>query len=271
MPTVALPQGTIHYAETGAGRPVVFVHGYLMGGELWQRLASELAPLGSHQVALRRDADLSPTGLARLIADFLDALDLQDVTLVGNDTGGALCQLVVTRHPERIGRLVLTNCDAFENFPPRAFRPLIWAARARLLTALIQTMRLRLLQRAPLAYGWLSARPLPDAVLDEWLAPFLQDRGVRRDTRRAFAGMDPALLLDAAAALASFDRPVLIAWARDDRFFPLDHAHRLAAILPDARVEEIADARTFVSWDQPERLADLVADFALSERAGAPA
>jgi pimeloyl-ACP methyl ester carboxylesterase len=224
-----------------------------------QHLRPDL-PLGSHRTPLERDADLSPTGLARLIADFLAALDLQDVTLVGNDTGGALCQLVVTRHPERVGRLVLTNCDAFETFPPKAFRPLVVGARLRLLTATMQSMRVGALRRLPIAYGWLTKRPLPHDVLEEWVRPFLTTRGVRRDTRKAMAGLDPAILLDNAPRLREFDRPVLIAWAPEDRFFPVADAHRLAAVFPDARVVEIPDARTFVSWDQPERVAGLIAD-----------
>jgi pimeloyl-ACP methyl ester carboxylesterase len=183
------------------------------------------------------------------------------VTLVGNDTGGALCQLVVTRHAERVGRLVLTNCDAFDNFPPKAFRGLVLAARAHLLTAAMQPMRLRRVRRLPIAYGWLTKR-VPDEFLDAWAEPFLTDAGVRRDTRRVLAGVDPGLLLDTAARLRSFDRPVLLAWAPEDRFFPLEHARRLAAIFPDARVVEVPDSRAFVSLDQPERLAALIRDFA---------
>ena len=210
---------------------------------------------------MRPDADLSPHGLARLIAGVLDALDLHDVTLVGNDTGGALCQLVVGRHPERVGRLVLTDCDAFENFPPKAFRPLVWAARAHLLTAALQPLRVPRLRRLPLAYGLLTRRTLPDALLEGWTRPFLSDAGVRRDARKVFAGIDRGALLDNAARLAEFDRPVLLAWAARDPFFPIEHARRLAAIFPDARVAEIADARAFVSLDQPERLAGLLDEF----------
>jgi pimeloyl-ACP methyl ester carboxylesterase len=270
VPEIALAQGTVRYRDDGAGTPVVFVHGVLVDGQVWtpvtdgldglRRVVPDL-PLGSHRVPMRPDADLSPTGLAKLIADFLAALDLRDVTLVGNDTGGALCQLVVTRHPERIGRLVLTNCDAFDNFPPKLFRGLVLAARAHLLTAAIQPMRLRAARRLPIAYGWLAHR-VPDELLDAWVEPFLTDAGVRRDTRRVLAGVDRGLLLDTAARLRSFDRPVLLAWAPEDRFFPLEHARRLAAIFPDARVVEVPGSRTFVSLDQPERLMALIRDFA---------
>jgi pimeloyl-ACP methyl ester carboxylesterase len=277
MPEIQLPQGTIRYRDEGEGSPVVFVHGLLVNGRLWEPVVERLdgvrrivpdLPLGSHSTPMARDADLSPTGLAQLIADFIAALDLRDVTLVGNDTGGALCQLVVGRHSERIGRLILTDCDVFENFPPKAFRGLVIAARARLLTAAMQPVRLRAVRRLPLAYGWLTKRPVPDDVLDGWVQPFLRNAGVRRDARRATAALDPALLFDNAPQLAAFDRPVLIAWAPEDRFFPLSDAHRLAALFPDARVVEIPDARTFISWDQPDRLAGLIADAVRPPAAG---
>jgi pimeloyl-ACP methyl ester carboxylesterase len=278
MPEITLPQGTIHYRDEGDGPPLVFVHGALVNGTLWDPVVERLTgrarcivpdlPLGSHRTPLNRDADLTPHGLAQLIADFLAALDLEDVTLVGNDTGGGLCQFVAVRHPERLGGLVLTNCDAFENFPPKAFRPLVLSARAHLLTAFLQSVRLRPVRRLPIAYGWLSKRPVPDDVLDAWVRPFLTNAGVRRDTRRFLAAVDPALLLDNAARLGEFGRPVLLAWAPEDRFFPVAHAHRLAALFPDARVEEIRDARTFVSWDQPDRLAELVASTVRPPAAG---
>jgi pimeloyl-ACP methyl ester carboxylesterase len=271
MPEITLEHGTLGYRDEGSGPPVVFVHGALVNGTLWDPVVERLAgsvrcivpdlPLGSHATAMRPDADLSPTGLARLIAGLIEALDLRDVTLVGNDTGGALCQFVATRHPERIGRLVLTDCDAFDNFPPKAFRTLVLAARSHTLTAAMQPFRLRAPRRLPLAYGWLTKHPVPDAVLDGWVRPFLADRGVRRDARRFLAALDGGLLLDNTARLVEFDKPVLIAWASDDPFFPVEHAHRLAAIFPDARVVEIPDARAFVSQDQPERLAELLRDF----------
>jgi pimeloyl-ACP methyl ester carboxylesterase len=273
MPDVQLSQGTIRYREDGSGPPVVFLHGALVDGRLWEPVVQRLRdrarcivpelPLGSHELPLREDADLSPHGLAALIAGFLEALDLRGVTLVGNDTGGGLAQLVAVRHPERLGRLVLTDCDAFENFPPKAFRPLVAAAKVPgALTALLAPMRLPAARRLPLAYGWLAKRPIPRDVMHGWTGRALQDAGVMRDLRKALAGLAPATLLDNAPKLTGFAKPVLLAWAREDRFFPVEHAHRLAAIFPDARVAEIGDAYTFVSWDQPDRLAELIGDFA---------
>jgi pimeloyl-ACP methyl ester carboxylesterase len=134
-----LPQGVVSYRELGTGDPVVMVHGLLNNGLLWREVAETLAkdfrviapdwPLGSHQPAMEPNADLSPPGLAALVAAFLEELDLRGVTLVGNDTGGAICQLVAVDHPERLARLVLTPCDAYDNFPPAMFRPLLLAAR----------------------------------------------------------------------------------------------------------------------------------------------
>ena len=129
---VELSQGRIRYRDIGEGEPIVFVHGYLVDSQLWSDTAEQLAtshryllpdwPLGAHRTAMNENADLSPPGIANLIADFMEALDLSGVTIVGNDSGGAMSQVLVTRRPERVGRLVLTNCDTYDNFPPSIFK-----------------------------------------------------------------------------------------------------------------------------------------------------
>jgi pimeloyl-ACP methyl ester carboxylesterase len=269
----SLPQGPVAYSETGSGPPIVLVHGALVDGRLWERVTPLLAgehrcivpdlPLGSHRAPMAPDADLSPPGLARLVADFIADLDLDDVTLIGNDTGGAICQLVAVNHPERLGRLVLTPCDAYENFLPPAFRYLQAAARVPGgITALMQTMRPRAMRRAPIAYGWLSKSRLPDELLDHWVEPAMSDPAVRRDVVKVLRGISKRYTLDAAERLAGFEKPALLAWAPEDRFFTLKYAKRLAGAFPDARLELIDDARTFVSLDQPERLASLNSEFA---------
>ena len=281
MPEITLPQGPVHYRDTGSGPPVVFLHGYLMDGRLWdpiaERLGGELRciapdlPLGAHPVALNPDADLSTKGLARLVADFLAALELDDVTLVGNDSGGAIAQIVAAEHPERLGRLVLTPCDAFENFPPKLFRPLIPLAKAPGgLTAVFMPLKLRPARSLPNAYGPLTHGDLPHDWIDAWVGNYFADRGVRRDVHKVTAQLDPGATLDAAAKLAGFEKPALIAFAADDALFPFEHAERLGAILPDARVERIADSRTWVMLDQPDVTSRLISAF-VAETAAAPA
>ena len=264
--------GTLRYRDSGTGPVLVFVHGLLVNGSLWRDVVPRLErrarcvvpdwPYGSHEIPLERGADCTPAGHAALIAEFLEALDLDDVTLVGNDSGGALSQIVAARHPERLGRLVLTPCDSFENFLPPMFKPLQLAAKVPgLLTLGTQPLRLRVLQRAPFAYGWLAKRPIPSDLLAEWTAHIFVNRRVRRDTIRFLRTISPRYTLDAAARLRGFEKPALIAWATEDRFFPFEHAERLARILPAARLERIPDARTFVSLDQPQRTAELIAEF----------
>ncbi len=272
MSEAKLRQGTISYRESGDGPPVVFVHGLLVDGRLWRKVTPLLEdnfrcivpdlPLGSHLTPMNPDADLSPSGLARIVAGFLEALELDQVTLVANDTGGGISQITAANHPERIGRLLLTNCDAFENFPPPAFRPLQWAARVPgLLTAVLQSMRLDPLRRTPLAYGWLIKRDLAGAPLRSWVEPFLSDGAIRRDTVKVLKGIHPRYTLEAAERLRDFDRPTMLAWATEDRFFKLSFAERLADTIPGATLERIEDSYTFVSEDQPERLASLIEAF----------
>jgi pimeloyl-ACP methyl ester carboxylesterase len=270
---VTLSEGPVRYRETGAGRAIVFAHGLLVDGTLWRKVTPLLdgefrcivpdLPLGSHRAPMNPDADLSPPGVARLLADFMAELDLEDVTLVGNDTGGAISQLVATRHPERLGRLVLTPCDAYENFLPPFFRPLQYAARVPgLLTAVMQSVRIGAVQRSPLGFGLLiSKRPMDAEVIDSWVRPFLSDADVRRDAIKFLRSISNRYTLEAAERLRDFDRPALIAWAPRDRFFKLRYAERLAEAIPDSRVVRIEDSLTFVPEDQPERLAEAIADF----------
>ena len=275
MATIALDQGTIHYRQAGPqnGRPVVFVHGYLMAGDLWADVAERLAarglrtiaptwPMGAHPEAMKQDADLTPRGMAAIVAAFLEALALEDVVLVGNDTGGAICQIVAAHHPERLGALVLTNCDAFENFPPNVLKPVVAAAKLPGgMKAVVAPMRSAKARRSPLGYGMLSHNDV-DHLAKRWVEPAIEQAEVREDLRRFTAALHKSATLEAAERLRGFAKPAMIAWATDDSLFPLEDARRLAALMPDARLETIDGSRTFSMVDQPERLAGLIGDFA---------
>jgi pimeloyl-ACP methyl ester carboxylesterase len=251
---------------------VVFVHGVGVNGDLWRKVVPRLAesyrcitpdlPLGSHSHPLRDDADLSLAGLARIVADFLDALDLREVTIVANNTGGAIAQWLVGHHPERVGRLVLTSCDAFEKFPPTPQRYLTLASRSRAAMWLVsKAAQLRPIQRSPLAYGWVTHRPIERAITRSFTEPVARDEGIRRDLTRLLRAVDTRYTYEAADALRAFERPSLVLWAADDKLFPHDHGRRLAERLPAGSYEEIADSRTFIPEDQPERLAARLAAF----------
>jgi pimeloyl-ACP methyl ester carboxylesterase len=273
MSETKLSQGTIRYRESGEGPPIVFMHGLLVDGRLWRKVTPLLErdfrcivpdlPLGSHPGPMNADADLTPPGLARIVADFLEALELEDVVLVGNDTGGAITQITAANHPERIGRVVLTNCDAFENFLPPMFRPMQWAARVPpVLNGLLQGMRFAPMRRLPNAYGRLIKRDFEGAPTRDWVEPFLSDGEIRRDTVKVLRGIDPRYTFEAAKKLRDFDRPTLLAWAVEDRFFKLSYAEKLADTIRGAALERIEDSYTFVPEDQPERLAELITRFA---------
>ena len=226
-----LPQGTIKYHESGSGPALVFVHGALVNANLWRKVIKELAPdarcialdlpLGGHEIPMPETADLAPPALADLIGDAIEALDLNDVTLVGNDTGGALCQLVVTSRPERIGKLVLTSCDAFENFPPKVMQPMMPLFRLPgAMTALSAPMRLGAVRSRLMTMMNATKRPVDQDAVDSYALPPTRDSRIRRDTRKLLVGADKSQTLEAAEKLKSFDKPALIAWSREDKFFP---------------------------------------------------
>jgi pimeloyl-ACP methyl ester carboxylesterase len=271
-----LAPGTVEYVDTGGDGPVVvLLHGLLMDASLWDGVVTELSadhrcvvptlPLGAHRRPMRADADLSLPAVARLVTALLERLDLHDVTLVGNDTGGALVQLIMVEGSERVGRSVLVSCDAFDNFPPGLTgRTLVRTGRLapRLFGVFMQQMRMRPLRRLPLAFGWLTLRG--DAVTRRWLTPLLTQQAIRRDTVRVLRSIaaDRALLVHAAERLAGFDRPALVVWASADRVMPLEHGRRLAQLLPQARLIEVSDSYTLIPLDQPAELAAAVRQFA---------
>jgi len=269
---VEVTGGVIRTFERGDGPVLVFVHGVLANANLWRKVIDRLAdrfrcvtidlPLGAHELAMAANADLSPPALARLVIEVMEKLDLRDVTLVGNDSGGALSQMVVTTDPRRVARLVLTPCDAFDIWLPRMFRYLQWSAwLAPVLWLLAQSMRMRRLRALPIAYGWLAKHGLDRESSDGYATPMCSSRAIRRDAGKVLRGISPRYTLAAAETLGRFDRPALIAWAREDRFFPIAHAEQLARILPAAQLVWIEDSYTFIPEDQPARLADAIASF----------
>ncbi|MDR3662297.1 MAG: alpha/beta hydrolase [Mycobacterium sp.] len=274
MSIIEINAGTIHFEEFGPkdGRPVVFVHGYMMGGQLWRQVAARLAArglrciaptgsLGAHPEPLRPKADRSIHGVARIVADTLAALDLDDVVLVGNDTGGVVTQLVAVHHPERIGAMVLTSCDAFEHFPPPILKPLIRASQSRaLFRAAAQVIRIPLVRKR--AYAGLAHSNI-DELTREWVANPLSNPAIAEDLRQFTRSLRTEVTTAVAARLPEFDKPTLIAWSADDVFFEVGDGKKLAEIIPHARLEIIDGARTFSMLDRPDRLADLMSTIAV--------
>jgi pimeloyl-ACP methyl ester carboxylesterase len=270
---VQLPQGKIRYREAGEGKPIVFVHGYLVDGRLWDGVVDRLSdrfrciapdwPIAAHQVAMNPDADLSPPGIAGLIADFLTKFELEDVTIVGNDSGGAMSQVLVTSHPDRIGRLVLTNCDTHENFPPGIFKAMPPLAKLPggmfLLSA---PFRVEAVARR--AFAPFAKTKIPDDLIASWMKPATSDSGVMRDAAKVTAGMNKRHTLAAAEKLRGSQLPILLAWAPGDKYFPISYAERLQNEAGNAKLVRIEGAKTFVALDQPERLAEEIAEFATS-------
>jgi pimeloyl-ACP methyl ester carboxylesterase len=275
MTQIELSAGTIDYTDTGGDGPaLVLLHGLMMDASLWDGVIADLSadhrcvaptlPLGAHRQPMRPDADLSLPGIARLVVEFCDRLDIADVTLVGNDTGGALVQLIMADSPARADRAVLASCDAFDNFPPGLTDKTLMAS-GRLSPGMfglfMQQMRLRAVRRLPIAFGWLTRRG--DAATARWMRPVLTQAGIRRDTVRVLRAGRAArgLLVAAAERLPEFKHPALVVWASEDRVMPPEHGRRLAGLLPDARLAEVADSYTLIPLDQPARFASAVREF----------
>ena len=270
MSSVDLRCGTIHYRDIGSGPSLLFVHGVFTNGDLWNAVLPRMSarfrcivptlPLGAHADPMRPDADLSPRALAGALLELLDKLDVRNVTLVGNDTGGALCQLALAQSPQRVTGIVLTNCDAFEDFPPRALRPLYAATHLPgFFWLMARLLRVGVVRRLFFAS---VARSQPDpAFLASSLEPFVRDARIRRDVQKTMRAVSKRDTLAAAETFGSFDGSALIVWGTGDLFFSTKLANRLANTFRRAHLEVVSGARTFVPLDAPEVLADLLERF----------
>jgi pimeloyl-ACP methyl ester carboxylesterase len=274
MTQLALKQATIEYQEYGpqdsTHPPVVFVHGVLVNGELWREVAERLGrlgyrcivptlPLGSHTMPVNDAGVLSLHGVAEIVNDAIAALDLTDVTLVGSDTGGGICQLAIDACADRIGRLVLTNCDAFEQCPPFPFGVAFGLLRGPVsIRAMMEPMRLAALRNSPLGFGLLISRPDKQVTAD-WIAPCLNDSSICRDLAALLRQIAMTDLTDVASRLNRFDKPVTLVWGQGDRVFTPKLGRRLAAAFGNAKLIEVPGARTFVSMDEPDAVVDAIA------------
>ena len=273
MKSVDVTAGTIEYREEGdpSGPPVVLLHGLLMNDAQWN-LALPLLPsgfgyllpilpMGGHRIPMREDADLTMPGMVDIAADFLDALDLNDVTLVVTDSGGALFLTDIGRD-KRVARLVICPSEAFENFPPGFPGRVAWLASRNTLTVSLAMRQLKIgwLRRQWLMFGQMAKKPVPQDIVDEWLAAGLADRRIRRDlVMYCRTKFDGAELIRATNRLADFDGDVLVLWSRNP-VMPDDHATRLAE-LTGGTLRYIDDANVLVMLDQPEQTATEIGKF----------
>jgi pimeloyl-ACP methyl ester carboxylesterase len=269
--TVELPQGKLAYRTAGPPEsnqpPVVLVHGALVDARLWAPVADRLAadgirsytptlPLGSHPWPMNADADLSPRGVAGLVLDFIRALDLRDVTIAGNDTGGAICQILLGADPSLIGAAVFTNCDALGTFPPRSLAPLFFALRHPGVVACIAPgMRSKAIRNGPLAYGPLSSGTLDPSLTLDWVTP-LADPAIRRDVAKVARGVHPRVLLDAASRFGQFTGPVRVLWGEADSMFLVKLGRQLSEAFPHATFTTVPGGRAFLPLDHPDAVAD---------------
>lgn len=270
VPTSA---GPLRTRIVGSGPPVLFVHGLLVDGHVWDAVAAELSadhrcilptlPLGSHRLAMQPGADLAPARIAALLDELCAELELDDVTVVANDSGGAITQLWMANGAPRVGRVICTPVDCFDHFPPPAFKPYLTLARSQAMTGAVLrlALRVRRLRHTPLTYGGLTHRPIDDAHARSWMQAPATDRGVLADLCSFVRGAARTDLERESARLRDFARPVLLAWSTEQAWFPVEHAVRLTRLLPDARIALMEGTGAFPQVDQPAALASLVRDF----------
>ena len=245
--SVQTASGHIHYTEQGAGPVALFVHGVLLNGHLWRHqvthlsdvrrcIAVDLLAHGGTEIA--PDQDVSVTANANMLREFLDALTIERVDLVGNDSGGGIAQIFAALHPQRVRSLTLTNCDAHDNWPPDAFKPfLAMAAAGGLRGALDAMLADKKVYRSLQALGPAYEQPerVSDASIETYLRPLVRTEQRTCNFQRFLAAFDNAHTVRVEAGLKKLQAPTLIVWGTDDIYFDVKWSHWLAKTIPGTR------------------------------------
>ena len=268
---VETPSGRISYVEAGSGPVALFVHGVLLNKHLWRHqlaglsdirrcIAIDLLAHGDTEIA--PEQDVSVTANAKMLKEVLDALQLDQVDVVGNDSGGGIAQIFAALNPERVRSLTLTNCDTHDNWPPEAFKPFVeMVAGGGLSKTLNAMLSDKSIYRSPGALG--SAYEHPETATDEdieiYLRPHLRSEQRTRDLARFVGAFDHKHTLAIEPQLRKLQSPTLIVWGTDDVYFPVKWAHWLAEAIPGAKPPvELAGARIFFPEERAEAFNKLV-------------
>ena len=269
---VDLPMGRIRVRTAGTGPTLMFTHGLLVDGRIWDQVAAAVAsqgftvvlpdlPLGAHSVAVADRSKLRTRGVADCLFDVADSLGIERFSILGFDTGGAIAQVAVASRPERIERLALMSCDAFEHYPPMLVKPFKWAARwSPAMSLVLKTLSDNKYQHVPLPLGLVAKHKIDPSLVKAWSEP-PSDPEIRADLVAFILQMSSVDTLDAAEKLRHFAGPSMVMWSRKDKVFPRKDAHRLTALLPGCQLRWIDDSYTFASLDNPTRMIELVLEF----------
>jgi pimeloyl-ACP methyl ester carboxylesterase len=268
---VETPSGRISYAETGSGPVALFVHGVLLNKHLWRHqlaglsdirrcIAIDLLAHGDTEIA--PEQDVSVTANAKMLKEVLDALQIDRVDVVGNDSGGGIAQIFAALNPERVRSLTLTNCDTHDNWPPEAFKPFVQMVAGGGLSKTLNAMLSdKSIYRSPGALG--PAYEHPETATDEdieiYLRPHLRSEQRTRDLARFVGAFDHRHTLAIEPQLRKLQSPTLIVWGTDDVYFPVKWAHWLAKAIPGAKPPvELVGARIFFPEERAEAFNQLL-------------
>jgi pimeloyl-ACP methyl ester carboxylesterase len=259
------PSGRIAYAEQGDGPVALFVHGVLVNSYLWRHQLAALSDtrrclavelLGHGRTEAAPDQDLSSAAQAVMLAELLEALAIESVDLVGNDGGGAVAQLFAVAHPDRVRSLVLTNCDAHDNWPPQAFQGFVdLCAAGGLPDTLAAMAKDKAIYRSAGALGPCYEDPdaVSDATIDAYLQPYLTNPERLRELTRFVAAFDNTQTTAIEGQLRALETPTLVVWGDDDVYFDRQWGRWLKDAIPGARrLVELKGARLFFPEERPE-------------------
>ncbi len=266
-------KGGIQYADEGEGEPILFIHGALSNADTWRKIIPLISktyrciaidlPIGGHALPVAHHVNVTPVGIAELLKEFITHLGIDTVTIVSNDTGGAYAQVFASLFPRKINKLIFSNCEVLDIFPPATFNYLTSAVKIPGFTFILsRVFMFKRMLKSDLVMGLLSLNITTDELYYLYLNNFIQDKRIRANFASAAKEWSPAYTLAAAEKLTDFTKPVLILWGNKDvKLFPLKMGEALKSIFRDATLIEINNSRTYIQEDQPEETSKQILDF----------